>query len=138
MLGAMSAALSVLFFHQLTILTLEYLGMVAPGSSYSFKFVGPLGAPALINSMFWGGLWGVVYVLIKKRLPGPLWLGGIVFGIVGSTFLGNWIVVALIKGTPMFAGFVPMRMIAGLIIGGMFGLGTALIYHTLDKNTARM
>ena len=135
-IGFVAGALAVLVFHQMTIVVLGLLGVI-PAGGYSFKPGGPLSVPALINSMFWGGLWGAAYPFIKHRLPGPYWLGGIIFGIVGTTILGGWIVVALLKGNPMFAGFNPLRMIVGPIIGGMFGLGLALFYDLLSKKLSR-
>lgn len=129
--GFIAAALAVLVFHQGTIFVLWLLGLT-PNFPWSFR-ANPWGVPALINSMFWGGMWGLVYAAFRDRWPRPDWLGGIVFGILCSTVLGGWIVVALIKGNPLFAGFVPLRMVIGATIGGMFGLGTALIWPHVAK-----
>jgi hypothetical protein len=124
--GFIAAALSVLVFHQGAILVLWLIGLT-PNFPWSFRG-NQIGVPLIINSMFWGGLWGLVYAYFKDKWPSPALLGGVVFGILCSTIIGGWIVVALLKGNPMFAGFAPLRMLISALIGGMFGLGTAFFY----------
>lgn len=131
--GFVAGALAVAVFHQLTILVLTLVGMI-PGNAYSLKGVPPWGVPALLNSMFWGGLWGIVFAFIAPKLPTGrnYWLAGVAFGIMGP-LLVNWFVVSPIKGQPMAGGLVPLRMLAGLLIGGFFGLGCAVFWRHLPR-----
>jgi hypothetical protein len=131
LVGFVAGALAVLIFHQIVVLLLGFVGM-ARGAPWSFAAMPPFGVPRLINSMFWGGLWGIVYALIADRLPRqwPLWLAGFVFGLVGPVLVG-WTIVAAIKGNALFAGFVPMRMLTSILINGAFGIGVALIFAWL-------
>jgi hypothetical protein len=107
---------------------------MSEGNVYSFRSTPPFGVPQVFNSAFWGGLWGCVFALLADRFPRqwPLWLAGLIFGIVGPTLVG-WFVVAPLKGRPIANGFVLARMINSPIINGMFGLGTALFYDLLRR-----
>lgn len=132
-IGFVSGALAVLAFHQTMVLVLGLLGAI-PARAYAMTPVPPFSVPTLINSLFWGGLWGAVFAAIADRLPRawPLWLSGLAFGLLGP-LLVNWFVVAPLKGQPMAAGFAPMRMYPGVLILGSFGIGVALIYRALSR-----
>lgn len=61
------------------------------------------------------------------------WFAGFVFGVLGPVMVG-WFVVAPLKGLPVAAGWVPIRMMNSVIINGMFGVGVAAIWPFLhDK-----
>ncbi len=82
-LGFVAGALAVLVFHQAMILALHLLGQI-PNFPWSTRPVGPLGVPAIANSMFWGGLWGIVFMFVADLIPVPNALGrGVAFGILG-------------------------------------------------------
>ena len=128
--GFCAGALAVLAFHQVMVALLSAAGMI-PTSPYSMRPVPPFNVPSILNSMFWGGLWGIVFAFIAHRLPGrALWLGGLLFGLLGP-LLVNWFVVSPMKGQPIAAGLVPSRMLAGILIAGAFGIGVAFIYGVL-------
>jgi hypothetical protein len=133
LLGFVAGALATLIFHQLTVWSLGIVGM-SEGNAYSLGPVPPFGVPQVINYAFWGGLWGCVFAVLADRFPRnwPLWLAGLVFGLLGPTLVG-WLIVAPIKGRPIANGFVPSRMINSPIIHAMFGLGTALFYDLLRR-----
>lgn len=133
LLGFVAGALAVFVFHQITIWLLTAAGAIQ-GNPYSLRPIAPLGVPQVLNSAFWGGLWGCVFALVADRFPRswPLWLAGIVFGIIGPTLV-NWFVVAPIKGQPMAQGFNPARMWPGVVINAMFGLGIAVFYELLRR-----
>lgn len=125
--GFVVGALSVLVFHQLMVLVLNLIGLV-PNFPWRLNATGPLGVPAIVNSMFWGGLWGIVFAFVAGRIPVGNHLGrGAVFGLLGPWLLGNGILVPLFKGGPFLFGFAPMRMLIGALIGASFGLGLAVI-----------
>jgi hypothetical protein len=132
-LGFVAGAVAVLAFHQVVVLLLGLLGAIPP-RAYAITPVPPFSVPTIVNSLFWGGLWGVVFALIADRLPRawPLWLSGLVFGLLGPLMF-NWFVVAPLKGQAMAAGFVPLRMYPGVLILGAFGIGVALILQALSR-----
>jgi hypothetical protein len=133
LLGFIAGALATLVFHQSMILVLHLMKQV-PNFPWSMRAVGPLGVPAIVNSMFWGGLWGSVFAVIGHAVPGgAAWLRGIVFGLLGPWLLGNGILVPLFKGGPFLFGFAVPRMIVGALIGSAFGLGVALILGAIRR-----
>ncbi len=131
--GFIAGAIAVISFHQSMILILHLLKFL-PNFPWSFRPVGPMGVPALINSMFWGGLWGVAFAALLAFIPGrTLWQRGLVFGFLGPVLLGNWLLVPLFKGGAYFGGFVAQRMLISVLIGCAFGFGLALFYKMLQK-----
>jgi hypothetical protein len=137
LLGFAAGALAVLIVHQLMYLFLAQFGVMR-GSPWSMRAYGPFGVPAVVNQMFWGGVWGIVFAAIFDKLPKwHIVLIGLLFGLLGPTLFG-WVVMALIRGTPMFAGFVPLRMMVSVLLNAVaFGIGLALIYVLLRRLAAR-
>ena len=137
LIGFVAGALAVFTFHQLTILLLS-LGS-GQGNFYSLRPIPPFGVPQVLNQAFWGGLWGCVFALLADRFPRswPLWLAGLVFGAVGPTLVG-WFVIAPLRGNPVAQGFEPARMWRGPVINGMFGLGTGICFDLLRRWAGRM
>ena len=135
--GFIAGAIGVLLGHQLMVLILYLTGFV-PNAPYSFR-ANPWGVPIIINSMFWGGLWGILYAFVAPRFPAG-WttlVKGAFFGFAIHVFLGNWIIVALIRGNPTFSSFVPLRMLIGALIGTAFGIGVAFAYSFVAPRLAR-
>jgi hypothetical protein len=132
-LGFIAGAIAVLVFHQSMILILHLMKQT-PNFPWSMKAAGPFNVPAIVNSMFWGGLWGSVFAAIGHAIPaGASWLRGIAFGLLGPWLLGNGILVPLFKGGPFLFGFAVPRMIIGALIGATFGLGLALVFSALKR-----
>lgn len=129
--GFLAGALAVPIFHQVMVLILHLAGQV-PNFPWQMRPVGPFNVPTLVNQMFWGGMWGLLFAAVAEALPGrALWLKGVAFGLLGPWLLGNGVLVPLMKGGPLLFGFAPQRMIVGALIGAAFGLGVALIYAAL-------
>jgi hypothetical protein len=155
LLGFLAAAIAVVTVHQAIVYVLAlYKFLPATAQAWSmqeiktapgfvtaaFQAMGFKGLPQIVNSIFWGGLWGVVFAAVWPRLPGgAMWLRGLIFGLLVA-LLSNWILVPFIKGVlfklpnqPFFAGFDPTRMLAtGLILGG-FGLTLGLVYGLINS-----
>ena len=74
---------------------------------YNIRPVPPFRVPRFVSLTFWGGVWGIVFVLVERaiaRCPGGYWVGAIVFGAVFPTVF-SWLVVAPLKGLPLGYGF---------------------------------
>ena len=78
-----------------------------------------------------------VPLLINDRLDIALLCGA--DGLhVGPMLLGSWLVVSLIKGQPIMAGWVPQRLLVGWLLNGIaFGIGLGLLYPLLTKATGQ-
>ena len=147
-LGFVAAAISVVVVHQTIIYILGTYGMTrsVPWNLQPLGY-GPVAKmPVLVNSMFWGGMWGVVFALIYQWLPGAAsWLKGLIFGAL-VVILSNWIFLPLIRQyvfgfppQPLFAGFNgsnPMVLLPGFLILTGFGLGLGIIYGLIARNRA--
>jgi hypothetical protein len=59
--------------------------------------------PIPISLSFWGGVWGIIFVLIEPylvRSPGGYWVGAIIFGAIFPTAVA-WFIVRPLKGLPV-------------------------------------
>ena len=78
--------IAVLIFHQGVWAIFASAGK-APGPPWSMAKTGPLQVPAVVNSAFWGGLWGIVMVLmivVQLASGGRHGLGRHVSGVSGD------------------------------------------------------
>jgi hypothetical protein len=120
-----AGALSVLVFHQGTVTILNLLGYANP--PFSFTPTKPLSVPQIWSWVFWGGVWGIIYGAAEKYFPqgGLYWVAAFVFGAIVPTLVVAFVVFPL-RGAPIAWGWNPTRILAGVIIHGMWGLGTGL------------
>src|SRR4051812_23398930 len=131
LLGFAAAAISVLTFHQGTWALLHATGLMSP-APYPIDPVPPFGVPRIANFCFWAGLYGAAFGLALPRLPrAPIWLLGLGLGLLAVFVL--WFVVAPLKGQPVAGGFVPVRMLVGALIHGVWGIGVGLILPLLMR-----
>ena len=128
LLGFVAAAISVLTFHQAMWAIFYALGkMPAP---YPTHAVPPLGIPLIVDLCFWGGLYGIVFGILRPSFTAPLWVCGIILGIIAS--LVGMFIVAPIKGLPVAGGWMALPIIRSLLINGFWGLGVGLILPLLQ------
>jgi hypothetical protein len=127
LLGFAAGFVAVLVFHQgmLTLLHAIHFVSTAP---FPLAPTPPFGVPKIWSLAFWGGIWGLVFVLFERsfprRLPAYL-IAAIVFGAIGPSLVA-WFVVSPMKGLPIGGGFHPAGVITALSINGAWGLGTAI------------
>jgi len=139
-LGFIAAAISVAVVHEGIIYLLNAAGYIPRSAWTMTPPVAPFGVPYLVNLIFWGGLWGVLFALIYEWLPGGWsWLKGLIYGLF-IVVVSNWLLLPLIKGQVfgitkppqvLFANYDPMRMLLGVLIVGGFGLGLGIVYGVI-------
>ncbi len=138
-LGFVAAAVAVLTMHEALVYLLGIYKLVPPTlQAWSMAPRPPYGVPTIVNSVFWGGLWGALFAIVWPKLPGgTMWLRGLIFGLIVAV-ISNWTLLPFIKGTLFklpnqvyFGGFDPTRMLVTLAILGGFGLTTGLVYGLL-------
>src|SRR5256885_10010539 len=129
-LGFVAGLLATIIFHQIA-LELLHLAHVAPRAAWSMQPVPPFGVPSVISLSFWGGVWGIILVLIFDRFRGPsYWIGAILFGAIAPTLVAAF-VVAPLKHQPIPHS---AKMAAlGLTVNAAWGLGTALFYRLFSR-----
>jgi hypothetical protein len=136
--GFIAGFAATLVFHQIGVLLLHYVGMV-PNFPYNMRPVPPLHAPQCISLAFWGGVWGIVFVLVERaiaRSPGGYWIGAIIFGAIFPT-AAAWFIVAPLKGLPVGYGFHFPGLLVGPIVNGLWGLGTAVFLSLMTGRVKR-
>lgn len=130
-IGFLAAAIAVVTVHELIVLLCKEVGLLPAATPWSMKRMGPLNAPTIVNSVFWGGLWGIVYVLIKDHLPvAEVWQKGAAFGLL-IAFVSNFTLLPLIKKKPLFMGFDLKVIACVLVILAGFGAATSLLFEAL-------
>lgn len=131
--GFLAAAIAVLTIHELLVLGFKYAGVLPNAVPWSLMPTGIWNLPTILNSVFWGGLWGVVYVLVADFLPiVQIWVKGAVFGVL-IALVSNFTLLALIKKRPLFMGFDFKLIFAVLIILSGFGSATAVLFVRLQN-----
>lgn len=131
-LGFVAGFVSVLLFHQAMLGVLNALGVIA-ATPYRLTPVPPFGVPAILNSAFWGGVWGMALASVAPRFPRGrrYWVAAFVFGALTPTLVG-WFVVNPIKGRPV-GPLTPLRVAAVFLVNGIWGVGTALVLRFLSR-----
>ncbi|HYR28465.1 MAG TPA: hypothetical protein VEU30_08365 [Thermoanaerobaculia bacterium] len=124
-----AGALAVPLAHQVMLAILNAAGMI-DRAPFSMEATKPLGVPSLVSLSFWGGVWGVILLLVIGRLRGPaFWIAAIVFGALAPTLVAGF-VVAPLKGQAS-GGNLQMAMM-GFLVNGAWGLGTAALARMME------
>jgi hypothetical protein len=131
-LGFVAGFLATITFQQIGIWALHAVGMIG-ATPWATTPTAPFGVPAVISLSFWGGVWGILFVLIERwlaRFPGGYWVGAAVFGAIAPTLVLMFVVFPL-KGRPLGGGFAPNLIATFLIVHALWGLGTAMFLGVL-------
>jgi len=131
-LGFVAGFLATLTFHQIGIWILHAVGYI-PFAAWATAPKPPFGVPSVISLSFWGGVWGIIFVLIEpwlRRSPGGYWVGATVFGAIVPTLVLMFVVFPL-RGQPVGAGFAMNLVLTFVLVHALWGLGTALILGVL-------
>jgi hypothetical protein len=130
-LGFLAGFLATLTFHQIGIWVLHAVGYF-PNPAW-ITAANEIGVPRVVSLSFWGGVWGIIFVLIERwvaRFPGGYWVGATVFGAIVPTLVLIFVVFPL-RGRPLAAGFAMNLVLTFLLVHALWGLGTALILGVL-------
>lgn len=139
-------AFSVLAFHQGTIHILfnyvngipaaeEVIGRIAgPGWDMSRAIPNPLlpqlHIPVFFNSMFWGGIWGIVIAAVIRWTPLPDLFTATLIGAVGCTLAGMAL-AAQMRGVPVQLGGDSRALLQAGLVNAAFGFGTGFLLRPL-------
>jgi hypothetical protein len=136
-LGFIAAAVSVIVVHEAAVYLLARAGL-SGGAAWGMQPIPPWGVPRLVNNVFWGGLWGVLFALVYEWVPGrKAWLKGLIYGLF-IIVVSSWMLLPLIKGQvfgqpgqALFGGLDPRRMLSTTIVVGSFGVALGVLYGLL-------
>lgn len=125
--GFIAGFLATLTFHQLTLAVLWGLG-VAPFPPYSLIPTHLFSIPAFLSLSLWGGVWGILFGLIRGRFPhgGAYWAAAFLFGAILPSLVALLVVLPL-KGQAAGGGWHLPLLVTAFLINGAWGIGTAII-----------
>jgi hypothetical protein len=116
---------AVLTFYEAMFLLL-YVGGVISVPPFSMKPMPPFGVPEVLSQSFWGGAWGIVFLLIVPRFFSGIgyWVASAVIGGIALTLVYMFVVV------PLKTGALPPNMVGlftiGFLLNATWGIGWAL------------
>jgi hypothetical protein len=127
-LGFIAGALAVLLFHQVVVLIFHLAGLI-PFAPYSLAPTRPLGVPQFLSDTFWGGVWGILLVLLMSgvRQADRLWVA-VLFGAILLPLVYVLVVLPL-KGKPPGMLLTAPAIVFALIVNGAWGLGTFVFWR---------
>lgn len=130
--GFIAGFLATLIFHQLTLALLWGIAL-APFGPFPMAPTYPFGIPAVFSLAFWGGVWGIIFVMISKSFPrgGGYWIAAFFFGAILPSMIALLVVLPL-KGRPMGGGWHAPLLMTAFLINGAWGIGTGLIFKALS------
>jgi len=105
---------------------LLYVGGVIPIPPFGMTPMPPFGVPEVLSQSFWGGVWGIVLLLIVPRFfsGAGYWTASAVIGGVALTLVYMFVVV------PLKTGALPPHMVGlfaiGFLLNAVWGIGWAL------------
>jgi hypothetical protein len=127
--------IAVPIFHQGGIWLLHIAGVI-PFGPFDMTPTKPLGVPAVVSASFWGGVWGIIFVLTIPR-----WFSGATYWVV--TFFAAGIALTAVYAfvvVPLKSGGLPGDLVGLFIIGGLlngaWGIGTALFLKLFGPSRA--
>lgn len=107
-------------------------GGAGTATPYSLAPTAVGGVPQVLDRAFWGGVWGILLVMVESRVPRrpayAYWIVALAFGALLPSLFA-WFVVAPIKGKALAAGGDPVRLAVTLATNGAWGVGTAALYR---------
>jgi hypothetical protein len=128
--GFIAGFLATITFHQIALALLHAAGL-APRAAWSTQPVPPFGVPSVISLSFWGGVWGIIMILVIDRFRGmPYWIWAIVFGAVLPTLVAAFVVAPLKHQHIPHTGAMA---VVGLTVNAAWGIGTAAFYRLFSR-----
>lgn len=126
-----AGAIAVVIFHQGMLAVLNATG-VTDRAPFSMKPTEPFGVPQVLSLAFWGGVWGIVLLLVvwKASKPAAYWSLAIVVGALATTLVAGF-VVAPLKGMPVAGGGDRSLIVTGLLVNAAWAFGTALLMRLM-------
>jgi hypothetical protein len=132
-IGFVAGFLATVIFHQGFLEILAQLNMI-PFKPYNITPTHPFGVPSFISLSFWGGIWGILGILIFKKYLNKkrFW---IFFAIFGGIFppLIYCLIVMPAKDIDPTTILQPARLTLMFVVNFIWGFGTALFSRVLLK-----
>jgi hypothetical protein len=131
LLAFVAGFIATFVFHQGGLALLNQLGLT-DRAPYSMAATKPFGVPQIFSLAFWGGVWGILLGMFLSTRKKGWFTRAFIFGALLPTAVALFVVMPL-KGLPVAGGFDPQLILGGVILNGLWALGTALIYRLLGR-----
>ena len=131
LLAFVAGFIATLVFHQGGLALLNQLGLTER-APFNMSATPPFGVPAVFSIAFWGGVWGILLVWFLGTRKTAWYLRAFIFGALLPTAVA-FFVVAPLKGNPVAGGWDPQLILGAIVLNGLWGLGTALIFRLLAR-----
>ena len=127
--------LAVLVFHQPMLILLKNIGLAPDNlTPYATNPIPPFGIPRVLSLALWGGVWGILLAISISGTQGlAYWLSGLLLGAIAPSLV-NWFIVLPLKGEPVGGGWQVPGVATALIVNGVWGIGTVLLFRLLARN----
>ncbi len=124
--------LAVPVFHQIMFLILHLAGII-PVPPFNMAPTKPFGVPVVISQSFWGGVWGIVFVLTLPRWfrGAAYWAASLILGGVALTLVYMFVVVPLKTGG--LPGAMGPLFVIGFLVNAAWGIGWALFLALFQR-----
>ncbi|ASJ72061.1 hypothetical protein [Granulosicoccus antarcticus] len=131
--GFLAGFIATFVFHQLAVAILAAIGL-SPFGAWNFSATAPLGIPAVLSLSFWGGIWGIIMIMLHQHFGQGTryWLSAFLFGGIVTSVVALFIVVPM-KGGPLGGGFAPALLLTVFIINGVWGIAAAWLFRVFGK-----
>ena len=131
LLGFVAGFIATLVFHQGGLALMNQLGLTER-APFNMSATPPFGVPAVFSTAFWGGVWGILLVWFLGTRKTAWHLRAFIFGALLPTAVA-FFVVAPLKGNPIASGGAPTLILGAIVLNGLWGFGTALIFRLLAR-----
>ena len=132
LMGFTAAAIAMLLMQQGVaelLLRLDMPGLKIYQPPFDTTIVPPLGLPKLLQLCLWGGLYGTFFGLLSPALFRPLWVPGVVVGMIAA--VGSSCASAALRGLPAGPEWLSTDWGTSLLLWGCWGLGLGIFYPLL-------
>jgi predicted outer membrane lipoprotein len=134
--GFAAGFLATLLFHQPVLWLLNATGFI-DRAPYSMVATKPFGVPSVISLAFWGGVWGIILLMVLRNHRGArYWIIATLVGAIAPTLVAAF-VIAPLRGQPLVGNRVKL-LIMGLLVNAAWGIGTALFLELFRARSSRI
>ncbi len=127
----LAGLIATFVFHQGGLALLNQTGLT-DRAPFNMSATEPFGVPQVFSLAFWGGVWGIALALFLGTRKKGWFTRAFIFGALLPTAVALFVVMPL-KGQPLAGGWDHHLILGAVILNGLWGLGTALIFRALTR-----
>ncbi|HET9441305.1 MAG TPA: hypothetical protein VFO52_14105 [Longimicrobiales bacterium] len=130
-LAFLAGFIATFVFHQGGLVLLNQLGLT-DRAPFAMSRTEPFGVPQVFSLAFWGGVWGIALAMFLGTRKKGWFTRALIFGALLPSAVALFVVMPL-KGMPVAGGWNAQLILGSLILNGLWGVGTALLFRALAR-----